>query len=372
MSFDPALFFFPFCFMIAGGIRNMPVSDSRRPSSNSSPTSNSTTPDAARRALLQLHFATMIMAWAGILAKLMDPSRLDAFQKTCLRCLIAAPLLILVAQLMGGDPFGFARRHAKRIGWTGVLLAGHWSLFFVAVEVSTAAVGQLSIYTFPIMVALMEPLIRGTRFRRATLVNGALVFGGLAVIFLTATYGPGAESPVSDVTGTETPTAPDRPLGNVSLGIGLGLLSALCYAGRNLGSQSLTQEAGGVATVGWQAVVIALVLMPALFLRPMNPAPIDALWLLLLAVIVTGVGHTLFVGSFAKLSVASASVATGLQPIYIAIYAWIILDERPTIGLAIGGVLILSAVIRETLSSARSINEQARASPELSTPISTK
>ena len=69
---------------------------------------------------------------------------------------------------------------------------------------------------------------------------------------------------------------------------------------------------------------------------------------LLLAIITTAIGHTLFVYSLTYFSAASASLISSLQPIYGIILAMIFLSEYPSLQTILGGLVIISTVLIES------------------------
>ena len=73
--------------------------------------------------------------------------------------------------------------------------------------------------------------------------------------------------------------------------------------------------------------------------------------LLILALFTTAIGHTLFVKSFKYFSVSTASLMSSIQPIYGILLGLIFLGEIPISKTIIGGVLIISTVIIESILS---------------------
>ena len=69
----------------------------------------------------------------------------------------------------------------------------------------------------------------------------------------------------------------------------------------------------------------------------------------MLAVITTAIGHTLFLYSLKKFSVTATSIMASIQPVYGVVLAVIFLREYPTANTLVGGGIILSAVIIESV-----------------------
>ncbi len=106
--------------------------------------------------LLVLYIAVFLLSLNGLFAKLIP---LDALSITQLRSVIA---------VFGFLAFGLVRKRKLRVknlkqqfgvAFLGGLLLGlHWITFFHAMQVSTVAIGMLSLFSFPIMTILLEPL----------------------------------------------------------------------------------------------------------------------------------------------------------------------------------------------------------------------
>jgi len=98
-------------------------------------------------------------------------------------------------------------------------------------------------------------------------------------------------------------------------------------------------------------VLITLVLWPVLFLFEANPTINDWQALLVLALLTTSIGHTLFVMSFKNFSISTASIMSSVQPIYGIVFGMLILSEIPASKTLIGGFLILLTVVFESIQS---------------------
>ena len=51
----------------------------------------------------------------------------------------------------------------------------HWVTYFYALQWSNVAIGMLSLFTYPVITALLEPLFFNTRFQLRHLILGALL-----------------------------------------------------------------------------------------------------------------------------------------------------------------------------------------------------
>ncbi len=209
---------------------------------------------------------------------------------------------------------------------SGLLMGGHWVTFFYALKLSNVAIGMLSIFTYPVLTALLEPLLLKTKFEKAHLLLSILVLIG--IYFLV----------------------PDLDFENqYTKAVLLGVLSALCYALRNLIMKTKVGNYNGSVLMWYQLVITAVILAPFIFL--LDGSKITTQWLptVVLALITTAIGHTLFLFSFKRFSITTASIISSTQPVYGILLGAIFLKEIPKMDTLIGGVLILSAVVIESI-----------------------
>ena len=47
---------------------------------------------------------------------------------------------------------------------SSLFMAGHWITYFYALKLSNVAIGMLSLYTFPVMIAFLEPVFLKVKF----------------------------------------------------------------------------------------------------------------------------------------------------------------------------------------------------------------
>jgi drug/metabolite transporter (DMT)-like permease len=206
------------------------------------------------------------------------------------------------------------------------LLGAHWVLYFYALQLSSVAIGMLSVFTYPVITSLLEPLILKTKFQFIHIMLAIVVMIGL--YFLVP-----HESTDSDVT----------------LAIVLGVLSALCYSIRNIIMKPKLQKYEGTSLMFYQIVIVSVLLIPVFFTEiEWNSVYTQLPYIALLGLLTTSIGHTLFLMSFKNFSVTTASLISGVQPIYGILLAVIFLSEIPSFRTIIGGILILTSVFIES------------------------
>ncbi|MDE3740607.1 DMT family transporter [Maribacter polysaccharolyticus] len=213
---------------------------------------------------------------------------------------------------------------------SGVLMCLHWLTYFYALQMSNVAIGMLSLFTYPVITAFLEPLILKSKFHRVHVLLGILVLFG--VYFLS----------------------PEFDLGNsTTLAIGMGILSALCYALRNIILKSKTASYHGSMLMVYQTGIIGLLLFPALFFIDFRILLGQWEGIVALAVLTTAIGHTLFLLTFKHFSITSISIMSSIQPVFGIIIGAIFLGEIPAMTTLVGGMFILASVVIESVRASR-------------------
>ena len=207
-------------------------------------------------------------------------------------------------------------------------MAAHWITYFYALKLSNVALGMLSLYTFPVITALLEPVFLKTKFNPIHLLLGGIVLLGIYIL------------------------APEFNLESSQVqGIILGLISALCYSLRILIMKQYVVKYNGTTLMFYQVLLITILLIPAMLLFDTSNIETQYPYVLLLALLTTAIGHTIMVKKFSYFSVSTASIISSIQPIFGIILAFFFLNEIPTLNTFFGGLLILSTVVIESIRS---------------------
>ena len=209
-----------------------------------------------------------------------------------------------------------------------IFMAAHWTTYFYALKLSNVALGMLSLYTFPVITALLEPLFIKTKFNPIHILLGLLVLLGIYIL------------------------APDFNLeSNHVKGIILGVISALCYSLRILIMKQHIARYNGTMLMFYQVLFITILLAPLLLFLDTSGIKTQYPFVLLLALLTTAIGHTLMVRKLTYFSVSTASIISSIQPIFGIVLAFFFLNEIPTLNTFFGGLLILSTVVIESIRS---------------------
>ncbi|WP_456441058.1 DMT family transporter [Psychroserpens sp.] len=213
---------------------------------------------------------------------------------------------------------------------SAIFLGAHWITYFYALKVSNVAIGMLSLFTFPLITAIIEPLFSKVKFDPMHLLLGGLVL--LGVFYL----------------------APELDLQSSALqGVSFGILSAVCYAIRNLILKKHIANYNGSMLMFYQVLILTALLIPTLFIMDTSAIETQYPYVLILALLTTAIGHTLFVNSLKYFNASTASIISSTQPVFGIIIAFLFLNEIPSWNTFVGGTLIISTVVIESIRSKR-------------------
>ncbi|TNE72357.1 EamA/RhaT family transporter [bacterium] len=274
--------------------------------------------------LLELNLAILLVSTSGPLGRYID---LPVPITIGLRALIAS-LIILAFCKWKQYNLKIKREHILTLVITGLAMAFHWITYFYSLKLSSVAIGMISLFTYPVITAFLEPLLLKVPFQRVQLFLGIAVFAGIFIL------------------------VPEFDFSNQHfIAVLLGILSATFYSVRNILTKSLVATYNGSVLMFYQLVIITTLLSPFYWLIQSHQFVNQLPALIALAVLTTSIGHTLFIYSFKHFSTTSVSIMSSSQPIYGILIGMIALQEIPDSNAIIGGMIILSAVLLESYFS---------------------
>jgi drug/metabolite transporter (DMT)-like permease len=207
-------------------------------------------------------------------------------------------------------------------GLLGALLAIHWILFFLAIQVSTVAVGLLAFSTFPIFITLFEPWWFDEKRRTIDGITALLVMMGLCIMVYPSPFG-----------------------GQIFYGVFWGILSGFTFAILSLLNRKWVREYPPVVIAFYQNAFAALLLLPMMAGLDVNIGAGQWGWLALLGVVCTALSHALFIRGLNYVRAQLASVIACLEPVYGIVFAYLLLDEIPSAHTLVGGAVILMTTL---------------------------
>ncbi len=275
--------------------------------------------------IAELNLATLFISTSGVLGRYISiPPPLTIW----LRCIFAAVFLGAYCWYQKIDLKLLNKRDRNSFLLSSIFLGVHWVTYFYALHLSNVAIGMLSLFTFPVVTALLEPLFFKTKLNIKHVILGILVLIG--IYFLT----------------------PELNLSNnYTKGVLFGLISSVFYALRNILSKMNSANYHGSMIMFYQLVIVSLVLWPVFFVFEAKPTSNDWAGIIALALFTTAIGHTLFVMSFKKFTISTASIMSSVQPVYGILLGIFFLNEIPSGKTVLGGILIIATVIIESVAS---------------------
>ena len=276
--------------------------------------------------LAQLNLAMLLISTSGVLGRSIDlwpPVTIG------IRAILAASLLYAFLRWKKIKLFIHSKdRLTILLG--GILMGVHWVAYFQALRLSNVAIGMLTIYTYPTFTSILEPLVLKSKFQKVHLLLGLLVLFGISFLI-----------PAFDFENEYTQA------------VGFGLLSAIAYALRNILMKKQVENYHGSLLMWYQMIIIGFLLIPFGLSSNFNEVFEELPFILLLALVTTAIGHTLFLMTFKHFNITTASIISSTQPIYGILIGMMFLGEYPQWKTVLGGALILSAVVVESLREMR-------------------
>ncbi|MBT1450197.1 DMT family transporter [Glaciecola sp. XM2] len=283
--------------------------------------------DPVKRSLINLHLTVMLLGGTALFSKLIELNALDiTFGRSLPACLFLFAYLKLSGESMR---LNNSKDYFIALG-LGVVMAVHWVTYFAAMQYSSVSVGIIALFTFPVITVLLEPFFEKTRILWQDLASALVVLIGIFLI------------------------VPDFSLSNdVTLGVIIGVFSAFLYAMRNLLHRRYFNQYSGAKAMAYQIAVICPCLVWFVSDDMISMDMNAALLLLLLGTVFTALPHALIAASLVHLRAKTFSLVACMQPFYGVVFAIILLNEAPTWQTLIGGVLVVSAAVYETVNTHR-------------------
>lgn len=128
---------------------------------------------------LHLHLIVFIWGFTAILGALIS---IDAIPLVWYRMFLASVFIALYF-VIRKKGFQVDRKALLKFLFSGIIIALHWITFFKAIKVSNVSVALVTMSTGAFFTSLIEPIFFKRRIRLIEIVLGAMVVGGLYIIF---------------------------------------------------------------------------------------------------------------------------------------------------------------------------------------------
>ena len=275
--------------------------------------------------LVELLIGTLFISTSGVLGKFIDlPTPVIIW----FRSILGALFLYAFCRFKKFDITINSKRDFSTILLSALFLGIHWITYFYALKLSNVALGMLSLFTFPVITALLEPLFIKSKLNWIHVFLGFIVLLGIYIL-----------APEFDFESSQVK------------GVLLGLFSATCYALRNLILKQHIGKYSGTALMMHQILILSIILLPVMFTMDVSNISTQYPYVIILALITTAIGHSMFIHSLKYFSVSTASIINSLQPVLGIVMAFLFLKEIPNWNTFFGGSLILATVIIESIRS---------------------
>jgi drug/metabolite transporter (DMT)-like permease len=217
--------------------------------------------------------------------------------------------------------------------FAGIVLALHWTFFTKSIQISSVAIGTLTVATFPLFVAFVEPLVFKEKVEFESIICSIIMLVGVWFII------------------------PEFKMGNAATqGVLYGMIGSVTYAVFSLINRKLIQKNNVIVISFYEQTVTAVVLLPFAFMEKPVFSVADAVGLAVLGIIFTAIAHSMFIAGFKSVKVYTAGIISSLEPIYGILAALVIFGELPEIKEIIGGIIILGVVLYSTTRPRKILN----------------
>ena len=205
----------------------------------------------------------------------------------------------------------------------GLLLALGWTLLFESMKLIDIANAVFLNYTAPIFATLLVPLFLKERLEKPTIIALAISVAGILLISFQQGLRIGGDQD--------------------QLGIVLGLLAGLAYAGFVILSKKALSKFSSQIVAFYSYSVASVCLLPFTIGIDFPPDLSSLILLLVLGIINTGFAVTLYLKGMNLIKAQKAVVLTYLEPASAVVFGFVFLSQPPTPLMILGGSLILIA-----------------------------
>jgi drug/metabolite transporter (DMT)-like permease len=290
---------------------------------------------------------------SGTFARALTGSGWTPGAAVAVRVGVAAVLLAVPAALALRGRRSTLYRSLPAVAMFGVLgVAAAQVGFFYAVQTLPVGIALLLEYSGVILVVLWMWAVHGERPRRLTVAGGTVAVAGLILVL--------------DLTG-------DRHLDGV--GVFWGLMAAVGLAGYYVLSArtdpqlpSVAMAAGGM---GFGAII--LLLLGLVGVLPMRAGTADVSfaghttsWLVPVVGLFLVAGLVSYLSGIGAARLLGAPLASFLgltEVVFAVLFAWLALDELPTVLQGVGGVLVVTGVAVVRIDDRRRAEDRSGAAP---------
>ncbi len=208
----------------------------------------------------------------------------------------------------------------------GLIQAGTMLSYFFSVKHTSVSIAVLLLYTAPVYVTLLSPLLLKEYINRRSIFALAISIIGVILVIRPDTL-------FQDVDYTYL------------IGLAAGLVSGLLYGGMTLTSRYLKDYYTGTAQGAWALLITLLIFSPYSIAITAKILLDNLAVLVLFGLIPTALALVLYLSGLMHVRAQNASIVALLEPVSAVVFAYIILSEPVTISMLAGGALILLGAV---------------------------
>ena len=280
-----------------------------------------------------MFFAVFALASSSIFIAKLDavPAIVIAFYRMGLATLLLLPAAVAFKRR---ELAAFTRRDGLLLLLGGLCLAVHFGAWITSLKYIPIATSVVLVNSHPLFVVIASYLFLGER-PTARSIAGTLV--GLAGMIVIS----------RDALVTPQPSESNQAL----LGDVLALVGALAVVGYFIVGRKARARMSllGYATPLYAVCSLFLLLWALLARSPLAPYPPRAwAYFILLAVVPTILGHTVFNWALRHVRPSAISLAFLGEPVVAGLLAFLVFGQRPPMATFVGGALILAGIYLTT------------------------
>jgi drug/metabolite transporter (DMT)-like permease len=268
--------------------------------------------------MVSVSFASIFIRWSGS-----DPFVIAAY-RLAFSCAMLLPFMFLTGGFSGIRSFN--RREVMLVLLSGVALTFHFGLWIVSLTLTLVSTSVILVTSHPIFVTAVSHFLLKERVKRVAVIGILIAFSGVALISITD-YSEGSATILGDL---------------------MAFLGGIC-AGIYFLSGRVARQSVAVAPYAFSVYGISSVL---LFLSGAVAGDqllvIDSkeiILFLLLALLPTMLGHTLFNYALKKVPAHIVSTSVLGEPVGASILAYFLLQgEVPSLWIIAGGALVVGGL----------------------------
>jgi drug/metabolite transporter (DMT)-like permease len=210
----------------------------------------------------------------------------------------------------------------------GILYVSQMFSYYSAIRYLGASSAVLLLYTDPIYLTFLAPVLLGEKNTEKTIL--ALFLGLMGVFYVTRPEG-----------GFE-----QIAFGSSYLkGVIFGLIGGLFSSGVIISVRYLRNEYNGLTQLVWQSAISLVFLSPFAVSVPGHILAENLYTLMLFGVMITGIGAVFYIRGVAGVSAITGSILTLLEPVSCIFFDYTVLGNEVHSGMLIGCFFILAAAV---------------------------